>query len=275
MLSNRNDLKLYKKPVSQVAKNETPIYRVPCYKPYSKSEFQSEFPVISPRPSTAHPLRRQTTEMSKERPWPIKILQSRQVQTEPQPAETTSSVSNGLPQLKTDSRKQQQTTNTDSSLFLKKQESSNFSLFKGMNSNDLCNYIDDVINEFRAKTRLMEEDAETEQVDGLAEFSDTIFYPDDRDIVNIEMRRPRIGERINLQDLSTIMSSDNEAEVDQSQSKEGNFLQSRSFTNTKDSPNDDLEDEAESSTFINYTHSFEIDESNGEDDVTLDELIEK
>lgn len=285
-------------------------------------------------------VQRSFSELVRHRPWKpvMKILESKHVQTEPPapPPPTSHSSSRPInhPTTRTDlpplhqrstiGDKKQSTVNnnysnaTDSSMYLKRQqqqqESSNFSMFKGMNSNDLYNYIDDVISQFRAKTNMMLvgdqpiDDDEENNAASLSEFSNTIFYPEDReinsrnpedDLVNLRSVAIRGGggsivgvgrkfDRIALHDLSTILSSDNDEggrqaaavgvgkhHEEQQQDQEG-YLESRSFTNNhskESTQNDELEVEGESSTFINYTHSFEIDESDDVGD-ELDETLE-
>lgn len=320
MLSNRNDFTLSKKPSTRPTNNTEPVIQQPVYRtkaaaaspvstPRIQNEFQREFPDINP--SSGVSLRRNFTELVRHRPWkPIKILESRHVQTEPpsQPVTATTSyhTSTDLPLLRFNNKKQQnsQTSTTDSSMFLKKQaDSSNFSMFKGMNSNDLYNYIDDVINQFRAKTNmLIQDDDDDDATQNLTEFSNTIFYPEDREmyrnvedeIVNLRSGqimqnngRMRRFDRIALQDLSTILSSDNEEAVNgmnQGGETAGDYVESRSFSKEEEVNDDDLEVDAESSTFINYTHSFEIDDvsdlldnnhDNDDGDGELDETLEE
>lgn len=321
MLSNRSDFTLSKKPplsrsTSKIAETSSkmhPVYRAPPTSPRTTTrtnEFKREFPVITTSPRVSS-VQRSFSELVRHRPWRsqhVKILESKHVQTEP----TTSSHQRvDLPPVQRPTvpdkkqysqyhhhQQQQQpshqSTNTDSSMFLKKQESSNFSMFKGMNSNDLYNYIDDVINQFRVKTNMFEFDEDggggEENMANLTEFSNTIFYPEDRELnqrrspedelVNLRGRGGRKFDRVALNDLSTILSSDNDDggggganKIIEVRANDG-YLESRSFSNhgkEESTQNDeDLEVEAESSTFINYTHSFEIDD---ESDLLEDETL--
>ena len=165
-------------------------------------------------------------------------------------------------------------------------------MFKGMNSNDLFNYIDDVISQFRAKTRLLDDEEDEREREKLSEFSGTIFYPEDQETTTttttttgpslnrdetIDMKRVKRSERLNVHELSTIMSSDDENEIVISSNDDKNFVESKPFSNSKESPNEDIDDdnEDESSTFINYTHSMEIDdESNDDEEDENDETLD-
>lgn len=148
------------------------------------------------------------------------------------------------------------------------QESSNFSLFKGMNSNDLGNYIDNVINQFRLKAKLTElaEPPDTAKAD---DFSNDIFYPEDhRDDGDLAERTATnvapTNRTTNVNDSVQVIATDRSNFHDASSTRD-NLLESRSFTHTPINvyPDAGGADDDENSTFINYTHSIEL-----EDDIT-------
>lgn len=162
------------------------------------------------------------------------------------------------------------TKSESSTAFLKKQESSNFSMFKDMNSNELGNYIDNVINQFRTKTKLLTPEATQDEEDKVSEFSDTTFYPDENERVEDDesvanKMRKSSTETIKSNPMGFIKRSLKDeiiySESEEEAEEEDNFLKSRSLNQES---NEGLEEE--SSTFINYTHSFELDDS----DDTLD-----
>lgn len=313
LLSNRNDFAFLKKPVVHSNK-DPPIFQPlktppPIVSP-RRSEFLTDFPVIKEPFQPYQPfqpiLRRNFSEClsSKHRPWVIKPspTQNKQVQTDLPILRPNVDVNKRSTLTSTQQQQQQQfqqqtnssSNNTESSLFLKKQESSNFSMFKGMNSNDLFNYIDDVISQFRAKTRLLDDEEDEREREKLSEFSGTIFYPEDQETTattttttttgpslnrdeTIDLKRVKRSERLNVHELSTIMSSDDENEIVISSNDDKNFVESKPFSNSKESPNEDIDDdnEDESSTFINYTHSMEIDdESNDDEEDENDETLD-
>lgn len=135
----------------------------------------------------------------------------------------------------------------------KNQESSNFSLFKSMNSNELGNYIDNLIQNFRVKAHLYDPDVENK------DFNNAIFYPENKE--DVFMCKEKKSESI--ADISKICKND-DTSFDKSSFRTQsltNLVESKAFEDEKD---DGLN---ESTTFINYTHSFEID------DVSLDDQI--
>ncbi|RMZ96138.1 hypothetical protein BpHYR1_044197 [Brachionus plicatilis] len=123
----------------------------------------------------------------------------------------------------------------------KNQESSNFSLFKSMNSNELAH--------------ICEPEGEN------AHFNNGIFYPENKED-NLICKEDKSQHESDDIDISKVCKNDNtsfDKSSFQTQSLT-NLVESRAFEEEKDN------DLNESTTFINYTHSFEIDES--QDDQT-------
>lgn len=137
----------------------------------------------------------------------------------------------------------------------KNQESSNFSLFKSMNSNELGNYIDNLIQNFRIKAHICEPEVENK------DFNNTIFYPESKEDIFVSKEE----KSESIVDISKICKNDNTSFDKSSFHTQSltNLLESRAFEDEKD---DDLNEE--STTFINYTHSFEIDEVSLDDQIT-------
>lgn len=285
---------IFKKPVNQNGPNR--IVETP------KASIATGYGPFGIETPTIHRIKRNISEFSRHRPVHLKILHSRQVQTDESDRGHLPLLGKPVAPPKLPQEPQHlPTTDSMASLGLKKQESSNFSMFKGkpftddphidpkaeisllcqgMNSNDLYNYIDDVIDEFRAKTRVLTEEMNKpdKTASSIDEFTDTTtFYPDEHDVATFEVpKRSRKSDKTAPLDLSTIMSSEDDDEDEGNNHDEAvqHFVESRPFSNTTSNevPPDghDLDDDDESSTFINYTHSFEIDGSTGTDqDETL------
>lgn len=141
----------------------------------------------------------------------------------------------------------------------KNQESSNFSLFKSMNSNELGNYIDNLIQNFRVKAHICEPQVENTHFNNNA-----IFYPENKED-SLVSKKEQNSDHQSVDDISKICKNDNtsfDKSSFQTQSLT-NLVESRAFE--EEVKDDELN---ESTTFINYTHSFEIDEESLDDQIT-------
>ncbi|CAF0794923.1 unnamed protein product, partial [Brachionus calyciflorus] len=141
---------------------------------------------------------------------------------------------------------------------LKNQESSNFSLFKSMNSNELGNYIDNLIQQFRIKANLCEA-----SVVENTQFNNVIFYPENKEDSFVDKKEEDVlkeaKDEKSIEEVSKLVKNDNTSMDKSSFRTESltNLIESKAFDEDQDVQDEDLN---ESTTFINYTHSFEIDE---------------